>query len=413
MKILHTADLHFDNNPAFLRDIVKCCNYLLSHHAKEEKPDVIVVAGDTFNQGSILGSPATIEAINFVMGCAEIAPVLIVKGTLSHDSPPDCLDVFQNLKCSNPVYVAKAIEQIALTKNGFAQLTTENIADAKAIFSCLPSVSKSNFVANGNGDNAIAKTNYEIAELLRDIFQGWGVANKIANSMGIPTILCGHGTVTGAEASTGQKIIGRDIEFSLNDLALAKARLVALGHIHKQQSWNLGEELNVCYCGSITRNDYAETEDKGFYLHEWDGERFASNFVKTPARVMRTIAYEGLPTIDRLDEINEGDEVRIVYTVNQEDAAKIDEAELERVAREKGAASFKINKTVVPIVRSRSEGISKLKTLEEKLLSWGEAANVEITESVIDKLRLVETHDADEIIATYKNENSMEVANAA
>ncbi len=64
-------------------------------------------------------------------------------------------------------------------------------------------------------------------------------------------------------------------------------------------------------------------------------------------------------------------------------------------------------------MRSRSEGISKLKTLEEKLLSWGEAANVEITESVIDKLRLVETHDADEIIATYKNENSMEVANAA
>ncbi len=126
---------------------------------------------------------------------------------------------------------------------------------------------------------------------------------------------------------------------------------------------------------------------------------------------MRTFKPEGLPDASLLEGVAEGEYVRIVYTVKEEDVARVDEASLVRLAYEKGAAHVKIDKTVVPVTNVRAEGISRLPSLEEKLKRWGELNSQPITESLLGKLRLLRTVDEEAILNDYlKKERPDETA---
>jgi hypothetical protein len=74
---------------------------------------------------------------------------------------------------------------------------------------------------------------------------------------------------------------------------------------------------------------------------------------------------------------------------------------LRRLAYERGAAHVKIEKTVIPMTNVRSEGISRLKSLDEKLKRWGEMNGQPITASLLDKLRLLQTLDEQAILGCY------------
>jgi len=217
--------------------------------------------------------------------------------------------------------------------------------------------------------------------------------------MGIPTVLAAHGTLTGSESSSGQRMIGKDIEFTLGDLALAQVKIAILGHIHKRQEFR-APTFSAFYSGSITRLDHAETEDKGFYIHRYDQGRFLSEFVKTPARVMKTISFDGLPDMESLESIQPGDTVRIMYKVNEEEMTSVDEAAIQKRIKDMGA-EVKIEKEIVHRVRTRAAGISLLKSDEEKLVKWGETVGQSIADSVLDKLRLLEQSSVEDILKQY------------
>ncbi len=140
----------------------------------------------------------------------------------------------------------------------------------------------------------------------------------------------------------------------------------------------------------------------GFFLHTIAEGRVESMFVETPARKMRTLAPAGtLPDASLIEEVEEGDYVRIVYSIREEDVAQVDDAALRRRAYEKGAARVKIEKTVLPMTNVRSEGISRLRSLDEKLKRWGELNGQPITASLLDKLRLLQTANEQAILDGY------------
>jgi hypothetical protein len=156
------------------------------------------------------------------------------------------------------------------------------------------------------------------------------------------------------------------------------------------------------YSGSITRADHGETEGKGFFLHTIAEGRVESRFVETPARKMRTLAPAGtLSGASLIEEVEQGDYVRIVYSIREEDVHQVDDAALRKLAYEKGAAHVKIEKTVLPMTNVRSEGISRLRSLDEKLKRWGELNDQPITGSLLDKLRQLRTLDERTIIDSY------------
>ncbi|WP_028895622.1 metallophosphoesterase family protein [Syntrophorhabdus aromaticivorans] len=390
-KILHCADLHFDDEPGRLESTIQCCNKI-TETAQDNIPNLIAIAGDIYERGLILGSPGSLAAIDFVCRCGDIAPVVIVSGTPTHDTT-NSTEVFKRLRTKHPIYSTGIPRQVYLTKKEslrFIELNgdVDKMDEASLLLSCLPSATKASLMAAGT--HSMATGAIEYAELLRDLLQAWGVLNEEANNRGIPTMLVGHGTVKGSRLSTGQRATDPDAEFGVADLKLTKAALICLGHVHMPQQVH----VNAFYSGSITRTNYGETEDKGFYIHTISGPNVTSRFIETPARTMKTIVpVEGIPDVSLLDGVNPGDYVKIVYSIRQEDASNVDDAALRRLAYEKGATEVKIDKTVLPITNTRSEGISRLKSLTEKLKRWGELNGQPITESLLAKLEMLQTLD--------------------
>ena len=408
IKVLHCADLHFDDEQGRLQNTIECCDRVIAT-AQVDIPDLIAIAGDVFERGLFLGSPGTLAAIDFIYRCGNVAPVVITSGTPTHDTV-NSTEVFNKLKTEHPVYATALPRQVGLTKEKPRRFVgvNGNVEDKQGfslIVSCLPSVTRAALMAMGG--LSIDAAAIECGELLRDLFQAWGITNEKANRLGIPTIFVGHGTVKGSRLSTGQRVTDPDAEFGIADLRLTKAVLVCLGHIHMRQQL----QDNAFYSGSITRADHGETEEKGFFLHTIAEGRVESRFVETPARKMRTLAPAGtLPDASLIEEIEEGDYVRIVYSIREEDVAQVDDAALRRLAYEKGAARVKIEKTVLPMTNVRSEGISRLKSLDEKLKRWGEMNGQPITASLLDKLRLLQTADEQTILDGYVRKEASDEA---
>ena len=50
IKVLHCADLHFDDEPGRLRNTVECCDRIVET-ARIELPQLIVIAGDVYERG--------------------------------------------------------------------------------------------------------------------------------------------------------------------------------------------------------------------------------------------------------------------------------------------------------------------------------------------------------------------------
>ncbi len=399
IKILHCADLHFDDEPGRLQNTVECCDRVIET-AQVEAPDLIVIAGDVFERGLVLGSPGTLAAIDFVYRCGNIAPVIITSGTPTHDTA-NSTEVFNKLKTGRPIYATGLPRQVGLTKEEPRRFIVlngniEDKPELSLVVSCLPSVTRAALMSMG--DFSIDAAAVECAELLRDLFQAWGITNEEANRLGIPTVLVGHGTVKGSRLSTGQRVTDPDAEFGIADLRLTKAFLVCLGHVHMRQQL----QDNTFYSGSITRADHGETEEKGFFLHTIAEGKVESRFVETPARRMRTLAPAGtIPDASLIEDVKEGDYVRIVYSVREEDASQVDDAALRKLAYEKGAAHVKIEKTVLPMTNVRSEGISRLRSLDEKLKRWGELNGQPITAGLLDKLHRLRTVDEQTILDSY------------
>jgi exonuclease SbcD len=397
MKILHCADLHFTNKPQLLADIQKCCT-VITNPGTLEAIDLIVIAGDLFDEGVQLGSPASLAAMDFVYRCGQIAPVVIIRGTSSHDAEGS-INILSKLKTYYPVYATDRPEQIALDETGFHQDITP-LPGVEVIISCLPSLTKANLMAYASGSTS--ETTREAVDLMRDMFQGWGVVTTHARAAGIPTILVGHGTVTGSELSTGQVMTGRDLEWSTGDLKLAKADLYCLGHIHKIQSWE-----NIYYSGSITRLNYGETEKKGFFIHEIENldmgiNHTDSRFVETPARSMRTKRPEGLPGIEIVADMQAGDSIRIIYEVAEADIGKVDEQAIIEAALARGAVDVKIEKIIIPTVRVRAEGISRETSLSAKLDKWAETTGFENPENLYGKLADLQVREVEQVLEDYK-----------
>lgn len=381
MMILHLGDIHFRND--LLEEIDKCVEFVVKTAESTIRPYVIVIAGDVFDERQTYDSPAFLAADRYIRRISRAAPVLIVKGTPSHDG--QTLKFFENER----VYVSEMPEQVFLTPRGFIRSNGIVPEDAKALFSCMPSISKTSIAAISKG--GLTETTFNTVELMRDVLRGWGEVNTRVGT-DFPTVLVGHLSVTGATLSTGQQMVGREIELGVGDLRTAQADLVCLGHIHRVQNW--GE---VYYSGSITRQNFGEAEEKGFWVHRFDfskGRKVVSEFIKTPAREMVTLDCDALPSSDALPLVAEGASVRLRYRVSEEDVHKVDEKALREKLSAMGAAEITIEKTVTPRQRVRAEGISALVSLEEKLKKWAEISGIDISDGILKKLASLETDDA-------------------
>jgi exonuclease SbcD len=236
-----------------------------------------------------------------------------------------------------------------------------------------------------------------VGEAIARLLGAWSVANRQARSAGLPTIGVSHGTVLGCLTEHGVPMAGLDHEFTTSSLFSAEASAFMLGHIHKHQVWREGMRL-VAYPGSIGRLHYGEEGDKGFILWNVDANGASLDFVPTPARRMVHLDFGGKPDMKAVRAAAaqaRGAYVRVRWCVPEEESGTVDRAAI--VTELAGAAEVKLEGRVVPVVRSRAEGISREHTLPEKVRRWAEATGVEVG-GLLARLEHMEAADVEQVV---------------
>lgn len=398
MKIAHFSDLHY--SPERLDEADRCFGFAVDD-AIARGARVAVVSGDSTDHRLDAHSPALGALARQIHRLAASMPVIMLQGTFSHE-PPGTLDIFGLLGSSHRVFIADRVQQVAFANGGFlasagAVFSEKEVAlvtsmQSEAIFTCLPTVNKGQFAASVG---ALAAST-DLGDVLATYLAASGRVNARLRDAGIPTVGISHGTVTGCETEHGVTMAGFDHEFSLSALFDAQCAAFLVGHIHKHQSWERAGQL-VAYPGSIGRFHYGEQGEKGYLLWDVATHSASAELVPTPARRMLCIDFDGPPDMARLAKFaaESGDAfVRVRWQVDEEHRQSVDRAAIEAMFAH--APGVKIEPRILPVVRSRAEGISLETSVDAKLARWCELTDVQAS-PLLERLQLLEAGDANSI----------------
>lgn len=398
MKIAHFSDLHY--SPERLDEADRCFGFAVDN-AIARGARIAVVSGDSTDHRLDAHSPALVALARQIHRLAAAMPVIMLQGTFSHE-PPGTLDIFALMGSTHRVFIADRIQQVAFASGGFlasagAVFSEKELAlviamQAEAVFTCLPTVNKGQFAASVG---ALAAAT-DLGDVLATYLAASGKVNAQLREAGIATVGISHGTVNGCETEHGVTMAGFDHEFSLSALFDAQCTAFLLGHIHKHQWWDRASQL-IAYPGSIGRFHYGEQGEKGYLLWEVGTHSASTELVPTPARQMLSIDFDGPPDMQRLAEFaaHSGDAfVRVRWQVDEEHRQSVDRAAIEAMFAH--APGVKIEPRILPVVRSRAQGISLETSVDAKLARWCELTDVQAS-PLLERLQLLDTGDADAI----------------
>lgn len=381
-KVAFLGDSHYKESSRF----DECCEIhdWIALDCANRSIDLVCHAGDVYDGKS---TPAERRAVaDFIKRITDNCPIVIVRG--NHDVVGD-LSLLGRLETKYPV----VIEETAGVH------TVEGLTVACMAWPRKAELMAAHAVLTTKDCDMAAATR----DLICNILRGFKVNGRA------PDILLAHAMVSGSKTSTGQELIGCDFELGLEDLALAGAPLVALGHIHKPQEW-YHDGITICYTGSPRRTNYGETEEKSYMIAEFaDGKLINVKRIPTPARQLITVETQyvsenygisgvsesGFLEYSTTDCINS--EVRFRYQVDTENR-ELAKAEAEKI-RDKlidlGALECKIEEIVIPSVKARLPEITTAQTIEDKLrLYWtsrGETLDENRIATLFDKVRELES----------------------
>lgn len=384
-SILHSADWHLRDKD--IDECQRCCDHVVAT-AKKEAPDLVVIAGDIFHSQEIkLDSLSARLAVKTVSALADIAPVAIVLGTASHDGRAPQVMCFAKGKYD--VRVASDPEQIFLYQGCFYESMVGNIKP-EAVLTMIPQPTKQYF----KSDNGIGQTDAEISSAMTGLFAGFGAT---AQMYSVPHILVGHFNVSGARLSNGQVMTGRDIEVSVDQLNLTGADLHLLGHIHAAQ--RLGDR--TYYSGSIYHENWGETEDKGFYIHDLDDkDQRDSSFFPTPCKRLARFMFDqtqGEQINVPADKIC-GAVVRIDVSAWQDETKLINKEEIITRLKLWGAEEVDIRITPIPRVTVRAAEVLKADALRDKILRRAELVGDVIPFETLSAADILEMTPPDQLV---------------
>ncbi len=382
-KIALVADSHFDETSRF--DECLWLHGWIAEDAAQRGCSAWVHAGDVYERRST--PRERMAAATWVQRMAEaVGPGLIVRG--NHDNLSD-LPLLARLDTDGRgVTVVEDARVVELAGVGVACLAWPQKA---RILAMMPEAGKE------AGDQAAVAA-------LRNVLLGLGA--HLADHHG-PTLFLGHVMVRGSMTSTGQPLIGADLELGLEDFGLCRADAYLLGHIHLPQHWDI-DGAPVIYPGSPRRTAFGEVEEKGYVVVEvGDHGLIGWERVTTPARRMVLISVEAARTVDGEIVFDDdgaepdvaGAEVRLRVEVDADLRIPARAAAEERKRRmiEAGAVAVKIEESVRATTRARAPEVARAVTLEQKIDALWQAQAFEPGErraSLFGKLREIESQEA-------------------
>ncbi|MCL4269620.1 MAG: exonuclease SbcCD subunit D [Anaerolineales bacterium] len=266
MKLLHFADAHIDmanygrHDPASglplrVLDFLKSLDTIVDT-AIERKVDMVIFAGDAYKDRS--PSPTfQREWGKRIMRLSQAKiPTLLLVG--NHDISPaigraHALQEFKTLQ----VPFVKVLDAPTLLKpDELWSLPIQVIA--------MPWVARSGLMANleMSAENP-SEIYLNIESRISDLIDGW--LEECDSSL--PIVLTAHASIEGAKFG-GERLVmlGNDLVLSGSLVKNQKFNYVAMGHIHKPQDVNEGNQPPVIYPGSIERVDFGEAKEDRYFV---------------------------------------------------------------------------------------------------------------------------------------------------
>ena len=368
MKFIHLADVHLgmenygrlDPDTGLhtrLEDYIRCYSHAIDT-AKKEDVDLVIFSGDAFKNSN----PNPTHQREFAKQIYRLSeaniPVVLISG--NHDNPVSygkatSMDIFGILNVPGVTVINEPSMVMIDTKSGPVQ-----------VFG-LPWPTKNLFLTK---EECRDITDGEIVQQIQirgsqKILEFAGMAKP-----GIPTILAAHLAVAEATYSGSERsvLIGSDPVFPAQILTQEAFNYVALGHVHKYQDLNPGNNCPVVYSGSIERINFGEEkEDKGYCLVEIKDGNTSYKFIEVPARrfltIDVTITKDQDPTAVLLSEIGKHDLagviVRIFFTLPVEGAVSPIDFRQINTALEDAFMVATISEKTKPIERTKRAEISE------------------------------------------------------
>lgn len=273
IKILHTGDIHLgsltgpEKNGINLRreDTLRCMDEIVQT-AREERPDLTIIAGDLFNRSRVWADTALDDVRDAVERllrplCECSGHVVLLFGTANHDNPKAFENIFtvtNDLDNLN-VDTAPALYRLRCNDGSWVQIMSVPGFDKGRLRTFCPGMDKE-------------AENFNATALINDTIMG--LAGRCDKS--IPTILTAHYTVAGAEADNGSTFLaGQDVVVLPATIDAAGVDLACLGHIHRPQK--IACNTPAYYCGCINELKLRSTASQVtmwcgiIALHQEDG----------------------------------------------------------------------------------------------------------------------------------------------
>ena len=410
MKILHFADLHYSEKDH--DEIERCVDFMIKE-AAIAAPDVIICSGDiTDSQNLKLDSRSAKTLCRQFSLLADIAPVAVIIGTPSHDGKS--AEILRYVRGKHNIHVSEKPEQLYLT-GGRLHVASPYVVDPSnidAIITQIPAPTKQ-YIQGLMSNTGIENVDRAVSDGMASLIGAFGLAAEYQSAF-VPHIVNGHFQVGGAYISETQQLIGRDIEIYTDQLGMANAHLICLGHIHKQQRIN----DDIFYSGSIFHKDFGETDSKGFFIHEitkveLDEFFVSSTFIEVPAT--RKITIHADFTLDDFhDEVGinaflesycpidlSGDHVRVELKIWNDEV--IDKEAIEDLYLSEGAGAVVVNITRTPRETVRAAMVLELASIRDKMAEMAALRNEAVDNGVLEKADLLETTNPDVLLKMAVN----------
>lgn len=317
IHFVHTADVHFgvenygriDPKTGIhsrLLDFKKSLDICISW-AIEQQVDFFLLCGDAYKTAYPTPTQQKLLLESLLRLHAADIPVVIVVG--NHDHPlsfgkAHALDVFSSMPVQT-FHVFSKPDLIHLeTKSGPVQIVG------------IPWPTRNNLITH---EMHHLKEQHEVAGYIAEkmglVIEAF--ANKLDAT--IPSILCGHLTVSNGIFSGSEKcaVIGTDPIFLPSQLAIQPFNYVALGHLHRHQNLN-PHGTPIVYAGSIERVDFGERkEEKGFCSVKIENTSSATEYITSYA--FHTLPTRKMIQIDIIIDQETNQTEQIVQTINNYD----------------------------------------------------------------------------------------------
>jgi exonuclease SbcD len=344
INLLHLADIHIgienygrlDGKSGLNSRVVDFLRRLsqVIDLALEREVDVCIFAGDAYKNQR----PNPTFQREFCRRIKRLAdagvPIILLVGNhdmASADRAASSLDIFGVFDLPGVIVADREeVYQITCRRGQPLQVAT------------MPYPQRSRLLAQGEFRNmTLDDLDLELGRILHENLVD--LAAQVKEKPDIPAVLTAHVSVSEAKQGSEQSVmIGRDVVVLKSLLADPAWDYVALGHIHKHQELNRGEQPPIVYPGSLERIDFGEEgERKGFVMVQLERGRAAWEFVPVEARRFVTIRLDVTqsedPMLDILDELEQhpvdGAVVRVIIKATEAQEVVLDDKLIRQALR--------------------------------------------------------------------------------